>query len=693
VLFYVMPYVEGETLRARLSRSGSLSVADSVAIWRDLLDALAAAHRGGIVHCDIKPENILLSGRNALVVDFGIARAVKAAAEDADPVTPGVTVGTPAYMAPEQVFNARETDHRVDIYAAGLVMYEMLAGRSPFSGLGVRETLTAQRERIPSSLARADVSPKLSHLIKQCIAKEPGLRPATADAVLAELDDVVGGTARARSRTFALAAAAGVAVIAIVTIAAVFASQRGPAVNDEVAAIAADSARPSLVVLPLIDLSSDKADASLVQGMTEELIGNLSRNPNLRVIGNASLDGTRRSARAIADSVNVSNVLEGSLQKIGSRLRMWMRLIDTRDGSTRWSQVYDRDMKNVFAMQDEVTRSVSAELDARLRPGARRVTPSRYTPNISAYEWYLRGMDVSLMRTDSGTRRGIDYFNRAIQADSGFAAAYAGLTRLYLQTGASSPEHRTWLARAESAAVKAISLDDSLAEGHAALGWVLGGMGRFSAAESELKLALALNPAAPRAHEGLARIYMEQGRPAEQLEEAKRGLASDPFSHSAIREMGLALNMNRRCDESLELLAPLKKLNPPAGIAGVISGQCYLYKRMWPEAIAELRWTVANAHANIAPAFLGYALARGGHPEEARKILADLLANRTYSRGPVGIAIVYAGLKDYDRAFEWLEKAAEQGRTTQYIFDPMFADLHRDPRFARLNFYADFQKR
>jgi tetratricopeptide (TPR) repeat protein len=186
---------------------------------------------------------------------------------------------------------------------------------------------------------------------------------------------------------------------------------------------------------------------------------------------------------------------------------------------------------------------------------------------------------------------------------------------------------------------------------------------------------------------------MEMGRTSDQLAEARAGLASDPLSYTAIQEMALALNMNRRCDESLRILAPLKSLKPPAAVAGVISGQCYAYKKMWPQAISEFQWTAKYSESSIAPALLGYALARGGRTDEARKILADLMANRTYSRGGIGIGVVYAGLGDYDRAFEWIEKGIRAAQSPQYLRDPMFDDLHRDPRFSRLDFYAGFQKR
>ena len=692
-LYYVMPYVEGETLRARLSRVGALSVEDAVAVWRDVLDALGAAHVAGIVHRDIKPENILLSGRNALVADFGIARAVEASTQDRAVAAPGVMLGTPAYMAPEQMIEENSGDHRIDIYAAGLVMYEMLAGTNPFSGMNVSETFEAQRTRVPPDLSRQDLPAPLASLVKQCLEKDPGGRPSSVESILDRLANAKTRDQRRRNRRLVVSTIVMLSAVGLLTAGAytLFDRPAGPRGDSR---LIASAGPPSLLVLPLENLSRDSGEASLSDGMTAELIGRLSANSSLRVIPGASVvtpRGTRTDPRKIADSLRIPAILEGSMQRIGSRLRMQIRLVNARDGSTRWSQLYDRKMSDVFALQDEISERVSTELDARPRRGA--PAPDRYTPNIAAYELYLRGMDVSLMRTRAGNRQGIQYFRNAIDADPRFAAAYAGLARMYLQIGNGDAQRREWFARAESAAVKALALDDSLAEAHVALGWVLFSTGRMSRAEAELKTAVALNSAAPRAHEGLARLYMNIGRTSDELAEARAGLASDPLSYSAIREMALALNMNKRCDESLRILAPLKSLKPPAVIAGVISGQCYAYKKMWPEAIREFRWTVDNGQASVGPAFLAYALARGGHTGEAKKILAEMLARRTYSRGGFGIGIVYAGLKDYDRAFEWLEKGIGEAQASQYILDPMFEDLQRDPRFRRLNFYAAFQNR
>jgi TolB-like protein len=701
LLYYVMPYVDGETLRARIARDGALPLGDALAIWRDMLDALGFAHQHGVVHRDVKPENILLSGRHALVADFGIARAVEAAANDPDVTAPGVTLGTPSYMAPEQVSGEGKADHRIDIYAAGLVMYEMLAGRSPFAGRSTRETILAQLTQPPPPLTHPDLPERLNALVFRCLEKNPATRPDTAESVLQQLESGVAANLphTSRRRKYALAAAVLVVASALFAGGAYFVRHRATSPREgALAALAAGDQRASLVVLPLTNRSTDPADAGLADGMTEELIGTLSRNANLRVIASTSafaLKGAQQGVREIAESLHVSNVLEGSLQKIGSRLRMQVRLVDAVDGSTRWSEVYDRQMNDLFAVEEDIARAVASELDVQLRKGGRSRPNARlYTPNVAAYEWYLRGMDVALMRSDSGPRRALEYFDRAIAADSNFAAAYAGQVRMYLQIGNATKvrDRRVWLARAEKSALKAVALDDSLAEGHAAVGWARLAAHDYSRSESEFKKAIALNSSAPRVHEGFARLYMMTARPSEQLAEARLAMESDPFSHSAIREMALALNMNGRCDEALELLRPLKSLTPPAGVAGIISGQCYESKQMWPEAIAEYRWAIENAPAASGPAFLGHALARAGSEEEARRILSDLLAGRNDSHGAFGIGVVYAGLREYDHAFAWLNKAADEMSITAYIVEPMFDDLHRDPRYTALRQRMRLQK-
>ena len=446
----------------------------------------------------------------------------------------------------------------------------------------------------------------------------------------------------------------------------------------------ATSTEPSIAVLPLANLSADPADAALADGMTEELIGVLGRMGNLRVIASTSvfaLKDRRMDVRQIADSLHVSHIVEGGLQKVGSRLRMQIRLVDARDGTTRWSETYDREFEDVFTVQEEIARAVAQELDVRLLAGGGpAASPVRHnTRSIEAYEWYLRGIDAGFRQHDH--QRSIEHFQRAIAADSTYAAAYAGLARMYVLVGAVRGSKRELRAQAEHAARQALALDDSLAEAHEALGWVQLYQD-FPSAEKEFKRAIALDPRS-HAHEGLAHLYLWTGRPVEQLAEARLALENDPFSHTAIREMGRALLVNGRCDEALDLLRPLKELSPPVGFAGIIGGQCHAMKRMWPEAIAEFRWAEANS-AGSGPVFLGYALARAGRRDEAIAILSDLLAGQRYSHGAFGIAVVYTGLRDYDQAFAWLDKAVDESSINRDLMLPLFDDLHRDPRFERV---------
>jgi serine/threonine-protein kinase len=572
LLYYTMPFVVGESLRARLARDGALTVADAIWIWRDVLDALAHAHTGDVVHRDIKPANILLGTRHAHVIDFGIAQAIEGAAEDAPTSAAGFAIGTPAYMAPEQITGDLHADHRVDLYAAGLVMYEMLEGRLPFSGMSSRDLAVARLTGDPAPLARHDCPPELRDLVMRCIAKDPLARPASAEQALTALES--------------LPVDVGIAVAA-------------GSVSD-----------PS------------------------------PRRHALR---------SRRMRRGLTYGVAVLTVAAAAF------------------GASRARQ------------------GPSNDAAVASSPSSPAVIPRspRYTPNIAAYEWYVRGMDVALMRSDSGRRQGATYFQLAIAEDSNFAAAYAGLVRMYLpQANRGTASDDGWLALAEQAATKAVSLDDSLAEAHAALGWIRMVQKDFATARAEMTYAIALDPNVARGHEGLARLYMWTGPPAEQLAAARIGLENDPYSHSAIRELALALMMNGQCDEALERLRPLKALRPIAGVTGVVAGQCYASQEMWPEAIAEFRWSMANSGALTAAPLLGFALARAGRREEATAILTELLAGRMEGHGAMGIAMVYAGLGDHDQAFAWLDKSSDQ-TLSAYILGPMFRDLHRDPRFAR----------
>lgn len=701
LLYYTMPFVSGESLHARLARDGPLAIRDARAVWRDVLDALAHAHARGVVHRDIKPGNILLTARNALVSDFGIARAIEATAGDATETAPGFTIGTPAYMAPEQVTGDRDTDHRVDIYAAGLVMYEMLEGRLPFACDSARELILARLTRHPSPVTRPDCPHELAALVGRCLAGSPAARPPTAEAVLAELEVIPitsepAATARSvrmrRPRRVMWLGAGAVALVAASL--AVTQSMRRTTATVAVAATAA----PSIAVLPLTNFSTDPEDSTLADGMTQALTATLSGVRGLRVIGGRSvfvLRGQRLDQRQMAESLHVTNFIQGGFQKVGQRVRMQVRLVDARDNAIRWSESYDREIRDIVAVQDSIARALTRTLGVGGHGSSSR---RRHSPRIEAYSWYLRALAQSEASAPE-RRRAREYLNRAIESDSTFAPAYARLAGVYIGDLGDVPgmQHEL-VAQVEQVALKAVALDDSLTEAHVALGWArmlnsprpeMPALRDWAASEAEFKKAAALNARVGSAwspyglYSGLSLLYMWTGRPAEQLEAARAELEIDPFDYSAIRRLALAFSMNGRCDEAIERLRPLQAVSAPGNIAGVITGQCYAAKQMWPEAIAEFQWAMESG-ARTARSFLGYALARAGRREEAMQVLSDLRSGRKYSHGAFGIASVYAGLGNYDEAFVWLDKAVDEGSLRPLIMLPMFEDLRRDPRFARV---------
>jgi serine/threonine-protein kinase len=688
LVWFTMPFVAGESLRAKLQRGGAVPIREAQKIWRDVLDALSYAHSTGVIHRDIKPGNILLSGRNALVTDFGVARAIEMSA-DADSTAAGLAMGTPAYMAPEQVTGEIEIDGRADIYASALVMHEMLEGQRPFIAATTRELILARMKQDPPKVSRADCPDLLRDLVLKCLAKDPAQRPATAEVVLAELDEIPStrnvldtpAGHEARRRLVNRVGAYAVAAVAIV-VAGAFAFDRTRS-DPAARSVTAATVRPSIALLPLRNLGADPADGVLADGMTEELNAALAKGSNVRVVGSASIQellSRGLDTKQIADSLEVSHVLDGGLQKVGTRIRMQIRLVSALDGSTRWEETFDREMGDVFAMQDDISRAVALGLDARLvpapPPGESRRRP---TSNIFAYESYVRGMSLTGV---AKREEAIALLNKAIAADSTFAAAYAGLVWHSLLAGGSAAENAKIDRRLRAAAEKAVALDSTLAEAHSALGWAYLGFD-YGKAEAALRRAVALDPGARRGYEGLARAYMYMGRPAEQLTAARLGLEADPYSSQAMREMGLALMMNDRCDEAIELNRPLKALSSPRQVAGVIIGVCHAASGRWADAIEEFRWA-DKLGARAALGLLGNVLARAGREGEARAILADLQSGRRNSHGPWGIAVIYAGLGDNDRAFEYLDKAFEEGNVRVYIMSPMFRDLQKDPRFKRM---------
>jgi serine/threonine-protein kinase len=504
MLYFVMPYAGCETLRDRLTEEGALPIDRAIRITRAVAAALGYAHRHNVIHRDIKPENILLQEGEPVVADFGVATAISAAGGDNVYITDrGFAVGTPAYMSPEQASAERDLDGRSDIYSLACVLFEMLAGKPPFSGSGARATMARHAIEAPPLIRslRPTVTPAVEQALQVALAKTPGDRFST----MAEFCD------------------------ALVAAPPPF-TPPGP----ESRAIA---------VLPFVNSSADPENEYFSDGITDELITALTKVEGLRVASRTSvfaLKNLREDVRALGARLNVSAVLEGTVRKAGNRIRITVQLTSIADGRTLWSERYDREMADVFAIQDEIAGTIVQTLRSTLLGELGDPTPVRYTANVRAYSLYLKGRFWWNRRSQAAIKEGIGFFEQAIQEDPGYALAYSGLADSYAldldYRGAPVVEG---MERARAEARKAIALDETLAEAHTSLGWVTFIYDwDWVGAERELSRAIQLNPRYSTAHQWYSWFLAAMGRFDEALAEGRAAMELDPLSVSIRRSMG-----------------------------------------------------------------------------------------------------------------------------------------------------------
>ena len=502
VPYFTMPFVRGESLRGRLLQERSLTITECVGILSDVARALSYAHARGVVHRDIKPENVLLSHGAAVVTDFGIAKAVSASRTvgDRDTLTQvGTSLGTPAYMAPEQIAGDPNADHRADLYAWGCLAYELISGTPPFVRDTPQRVLAAHLSEPPAPLGerRADCPPMLASLVMRCLAKEAASRPATADEVLHDLGvastprvlpapGALGTHTRRGTRRPVLLAAAAV-VLAIATF--LFLNSR-PA-NDTVPT----TSDQSIAVLPLANLSGDPADDYFGIGLAEEITRAVAKN-GVRVIGRVSagaLQAKGLDERAIARELNVSSLLTGTVQRAADQVRINVTLVSAHDGAVRWTEKYDRPLSNVFAVQDEIARTVATTLMGSLgrRPNA---AARAETADPEAHSLFLQGQVLFNRRGARNLQQAISLFERAATRDPKYARAQAALAMSLVVLPAYVQDSSAPLVRsAIVAAQRAINIDSTIPESYTALGYGYSLLGELARAEENFRRALALD--------------------------------------------------------------------------------------------------------------------------------------------------------------------------------------------------------
>lgn len=691
LLYYVTPYVDGESLRVRLAREKQLPLETAIAIARDIASALEFAHRHGVVHRDVKPENILLAGEEALLADLGIARAVTRAADETL-TDAGLSVGTPTYMSPEQASAERDLDGRTDLYSLACVLYEMLAGEPPFTGPSPQVAL-ARRFAGPPPRVRL-VRPSVPPAVEDAIGR--ALQTVRADrfATLAEFARALSAGAprpaadRSRRAPMLLIALAALAVGAALAGFGIL-SRRG---RNQAVAVGAGQAA-SIAVLPFANVSAEKENEYFSDGMTEELINALSKVDGLRVVSRTSafaFKGKNQDVAEIGRKLRVGSMVEGSVRRVGDRLRVTAQLVDVTTGYHLWSDSYDRELKDVFAVQDELARAIVAALRPRLAGGGASLALERSTTDLDAYDFYLKGRYAWNQRNPGSLMQAAHFFEQAIARDPQFARAYAGLADVYIllpNFGSVAPSD-VW-PKARAAAERALVLDSSLAEAHASLG--LGKMyydWDWKGAERELRKAIALNPRYPTGRQWYADFLGGRGRLAESVAEMQRAEALDPLSPVISVELGRALYFMHRYADAEAQVRQTIQLDPNFAPGHVWLGLVFLQEGRVSEALPELRRERdLSGRVWLGMAGLVCAYSRLGQPAEAAKQLAELTerARRGYVP-PTAFVFAYTGLGDRTQAFRWLDTAVNTRDQwlPENFFDPLMDSLRADPRFTAI---------
>jgi eukaryotic-like serine/threonine-protein kinase len=684
--FYTMPYVEGESLRERLNGDDKPTTAEGVRIMREIADALAAAHAAGVVHRDLKPENVLLSQGHAMVSDFGIAKAMSASASatTGSLTRTGVVLGTPAYMAPEQALGDSMQDHRVDLYSLGLIAYEVFAGAQPFGERTPQQMLVAHATVAPEPIRRRapTLDPALCALVMRLLEKQPADRPTNAAEVVAALDAITGGTATRRGVSRRLVAASiGVAAVAIALFAAWLMS-RAPAGR------ATDGVPTSVAVLPFENSTSDQQ--YLADGMSEEIANTLSKS-GLRVSPRASAFAFRGRGAAIQEigaRLHVTHVIEGSVRQAGTRLRVNVQLINVASGNTDWSEQYQRDMRSVFDVQDDIARQVVAALRVTFATSPTALAAGAGTRSVEAYALYLKGRYFFERRTRQNLLAAEQQFKQAIAIDPSYSRAYAGLSDTYSLMGVSGFDRRAGIGQPARAAVaEAFRLDSNSAETNTSLGLVrLFYDWDWPGAQRALERAIALDARYAPAHVWHAYYYLAFNQLDSALSEAQRATALDPLSPIASAQVGRMLQLSGRHLEALASLNKTLALDSAFAITHARIATSSAALGRCDDALREITWlrAIANSFEGMN---LGYVLGKCHRTVEARALAADL--ERRAAQLPFAAEVLvatYAGLGEKDKALVWLERAYAEhsGPLYKLRVEPAFASLRSEARFQAI---------
>ena len=645
-LFFVMPFIEGESLRARLERERQLPVGEALQIAREVAGALAYAHGRGVIHRDIKPENILLDSGHAVVTDFGIARAMSRT-EASSLTKTGTSLGTPRYMSPEQALGDKHVDARADVYSLACVLYEMLAGQPPFTSATYERVLYQQtlEPLTPVMRFRPTVPAAVAAALTRALAKSPDDRFATTTAFVDAFRDAVADRPDVRS----------------------------------------------VAVLPFANLSTDPENEYFADGITEDVITQLSKIRSLKVVSRTSVMQYKRhdqDLRKIAAQLQVGALLEGSVRRSGNRVRIVAQLIEAQADEHVWAETYDRDLTDIFEIQSEVALRIAEAMKAKLSSDERVRIHRRPTVDLQAYALYLQGRAHVVRSTTYGFQQGLAYFQRALERDPEYAEALGGIAHAYTElaeTGEMRPDDA--YPRAKQAAEKAIALDPDLADAHCMVAYVkMAYEFDWAGAEAEFKRALELNPNSADAADLYGRLCASLQRYDDAIALQLRANELDPIVNKV--DVATAYLRAGRNDEAAEYAARAVEVDRDDPRSHFTLGWAYLGQGKRREGLAAMEHAVELSPGNsLWVAQLGEAYALSGMREKAEEILERLLVrSRMGYVSPYHLAYVYTGLGRYDEAMDQLERAYDQRSGALYGIKGsfLFVPLRSHPRFAAL---------